>query len=92
MVGGDESQHADAGRHRNADLIPPEFLRVIAVWSLVPAYVLAGAFVGYLLDRWFGTFPYLLGLGLLVALVMSVRDMFRLRNEFQRPGDDADES
>ncbi|MBI5231760.1 MAG: AtpZ/AtpI family protein [Coriobacteriales bacterium] len=76
--------HAGAEAKRGPDLIPPEFLRVIAVWSIVPAYLVAGGFVGYLFDRWFGTFPYLMAVGLLVALAMSVRDMLRLRNEFER--------
>lgn len=62
------------------DLIPREFLRVIAVWSLIPAYILAGAFLGYLVDRWLGTWPFGLAVGLIVALGIAVRDMLRLRD------------
>lgn len=60
-------------------LIPDEFLKVIAVWSLIPSYLVAGGVVGYGLDRWFRTFPYLTGVGLLIALGLAVRDMMRLR-------------
>lgn len=72
-----------AGDHRGGrfDLIPREYLRIIAVWSLIPSYLLAGAFVGYLLDRWLGWFPYLTGLALLASLAVAVRDMLRLRDE-----------
>jgi hypothetical protein len=63
------------------DLIPREFLRVIAIWSLIPAYTVAGAFLGWLVDRWIGTFPFGLGIGLIIALGFAVRDMLRLRDE-----------
>ena len=66
---------------KNVDLIPREFLRVIAVWSLIPSYLAAGGLIGYLMDRMLGWFPYVTGAGLLVALVMAVRDMYRLRDE-----------
>lgn len=77
-----------AGPPKNVDLIPPEFLRVIAVWSIVPAYLIMGAFFGWLLDRWLGTSPYLVGLALLAALALAVRDIYRLRNELLPGGDD----
>jgi len=64
----------------HADLIPAEFLRVIAVWSLIPAYLLAGAFLGYLMDRWLHTWPFGVGIGLIIALGFAVRDMLRLRD------------
>ena len=60
-------------------LIPDEFLRALAVWSLIPSYLVAGGGVGYGLDRWFHTFPYITGVGLVFALGMAVRDMLRLR-------------
>lgn len=66
---------------RNMELIPPEFLRIIAVWSLIPSYLLAGGFLGFLVDRWLGWFPYLTGVGILLSLVIAVRDMLRLRDE-----------
>jgi len=72
----------DSDPDRQPDLIPREFLRVIAVWSIVPAYMAAGAFLGWLGDMWLHTSPYGVGVGLLIALVMAVRDMLRLRDGF----------
>jgi hypothetical protein len=67
--------------HPPVDLIPREFLRALAVWSLIPAYLAAGAF-GWLADKVFHTSPYGIGIGLLIALVMSVRDVLRLKDDF----------
>ena len=81
-----EGRQADAvtqpgqPQHRSRDMIPREYLRIIAVWSLVPSYAIAGGFLGYAADRWLETFPYLTGLGLLLALALAVRDMYRLRD------------
>jgi hypothetical protein len=66
---------------QHVDMIPREFLRVIAIYSLIPSYAAAGALIGYLADRFLGWFPYLTGAGLLIALIMAVRDVFRLRDE-----------
>lgn len=66
-------------RRRGPEMIPREFLRVIAVWSLIPSYLLAGGLLGYAADEWLDLFPYLTGLGLLLALGLAVRDMMRLR-------------
>jgi len=74
--------HVDPDSRRQPDMIPREFLRVIAVWSIVPAYLLAGAFLGWLADLWLNTSPFGVGVGLLVALAMAVRDMLRLRDGF----------
>ena len=43
-------------------------------------YAIAGAFLGYLADRWLGSFPWLTAVGLLLALVLSVRDVNRLKD------------
>lgn len=66
------------GHRPRPELIPREFLRVIAVWSLIPSYLLAGGLIGYALDRWLKLFPYLTAVGLLIALALAVRDMSRL--------------
>jgi len=68
------------GKSSSVDLIPREFLRIIAVWSLIPSYMIAGGFIGYLMDRWLGQFPYLTCLGFLLALGLAIRDMWRLRD------------
>jgi F0F1-type ATP synthase assembly protein I len=75
----ESSSESDPSQHSSRDLIPREYLRTLAVWSLVPGYTIAGALVGYAADRWLGTFPYLTALGLLVALILAVRDIYRLR-------------
>jgi F0F1-type ATP synthase assembly protein I len=62
--------------------IPPDFMRALVVLSVVPAYLIGGALVGYLADRLLNTFPFLTAAGLLVALVFAVRDLLKLRDEF----------
>lgn len=69
------------GRRERRELIPREYLRTIAIWSLLPAYLVAGALIGWFADRWLGSFPYGLGIGMLIALALAVRDMLRLRSD-----------
>ena len=57
------------------------FLKLIAIWSLIPSYSIAGGLIGYGLDRWFHTFPYITGAGILIAFTLAIRDMLRLREE-----------
>ncbi len=59
-----------------------KMLKIAAVWSLIPSYIAAGGAIGYGLDRWFNTFPYLTGAGILVAFSMAVHDMMRLKKEW----------
>lgn len=77
-----ESTHGHDDRKASASLISPEFMRIITLWSVIPAYLIAGGALGWLADKWLGTSPYLLGLGLLVALVLAVRDVARIRREW----------
>ncbi len=78
-----ESVHGHDDRQSpSTSLIAPEFLKLIAVWSVIPAYLLAGGALGWLADQWLGTAPYLMGLGLLLALALSVRDVARLRRDW----------
>lgn len=67
---------------KSQPLIPRDFLRVIAVWSLIPSYLVGGGVIGYGLDRFFSTFPYLTSAGLLFALMLAIRDMLRLKDEW----------
>lgn len=62
------------------ELIPKEFLKIIAVWSLIPSYIVAGGLIGYVIDKWLKIFPYGTGAGILLALALAVRDMLRLRD------------
>ena len=79
---GDTGTARDGQRDRRFELIPREFLKIIAVWSLVPSYLLAFGLLGYAADRWLSVFPYLTGVGLLIGVVLAVRDMLRLRREW----------
>lgn len=83
MSAGSLDGHGSSGSdaRRAPDLIPREFLRVLAVWSLIPAYMVAGAMFGWLFDRWLDTFPFGIGIGLILALGLATRDMLRLRDE-----------
>jgi len=74
---GNRTGGVEPGKHQ--DLIPREYLRVIAVWSVIPLYAIAGAFLGWLVDQWLGTYPYGIGVGLILALVWAIRDVMRLR-------------
>lgn len=67
---------------KTKDLIPKEFLKVIAVWSLIPSYLVGGGIIGYALDTALGWFPFLTSAGLLLALALAVRDMLRLKDEW----------
>ena len=64
-------------------LLSTDLLKIVAIWSLVPSYSIAGGAVGYGLDRWFDTFPILTSVGLLFALALAVKDMMRLKEVFQ---------
>jgi hypothetical protein len=77
----DDAGAAGDRQRRQVELIPRDFLRIVAVWSLIPSYTIAGGFIGYVIDRWAGWFPYLTAACLLIALVMAVRDMNRLAKE-----------
>jgi F0F1-type ATP synthase assembly protein I len=79
-VSTDSGDHLDEmDEDRKPDLISRDFIRLIAIWSIVPAWLIAGAFLGWLADLWLHTFPYGIGIGLMVGLVLSVRDVMRLR-------------
>jgi F0F1-type ATP synthase assembly protein I len=56
-------------------------LKLVAIWSLIPSYSLAGALIGYGLDRWLHTFPLMLAAGIIVAFALAIRDMLKLRDE-----------
>jgi len=74
--------HDEIDQRKNPDLISRDFMRLVAVWSIVPAWLIGGAFLGWLADLWLHTFPYGIGIGLVVGLILSVRDVMRLRDSF----------
>jgi hypothetical protein len=57
------------------------FLRLVAVWSLIPSYTLAGGALGYGIDRLLHTFPIATGAGIIIAFGFAIRDMLKLRDE-----------
>jgi len=57
------------------------FLKLVAVWSLIPSYSLGGGLIGWGLDRWLHTFPVFTGAGLIIAFGLAIRDMLKLRDE-----------
>jgi hypothetical protein len=63
-------------------LISTKLLKIVAIWSLIPSYIAAGGAIGYGLDKWLSTFPYLTGASILVAFSFAVRDMMRLKKEW----------
>jgi F0F1-type ATP synthase assembly protein I len=61
------------------------FLKLVAIWSLIPTYSLGGGLIGWGLDRWLHTFPVFTGAGLIIAFGLAIRDMLKLRDEiFER--------
>lgn len=56
-------------------------LKLVAIWSVVPTYSVAGGLIGYALDRWLHTFPLVTGAGIIVAFGFAVRDLLKLRDE-----------
>jgi hypothetical protein len=66
------------------DLISTKLLKIVAIWSLIPSYLLAGGAIGYGLDKWLTTFPFLTGAGILVAFSLAVRDMMKLKKEWHQ--------
>jgi len=57
------------------------FLKLVAIWSLIPSYSLGGGLIGWGLDRWLHTFPVFTGAGLIIAFGLAIRDMLKLRDE-----------
>ncbi|MEI7815052.1 MAG: hypothetical protein WCJ13_09700 [Coriobacteriia bacterium] len=78
---GDYPDEIDADR--KPDLISRDFMRLVAIWSIVPAWLIGGAFLGFLVSLWLRfPWPYGIGVGLVVGLALSVRDVIRLRDSF----------
>jgi len=63
-------------------LLSTKLLKIVAIWSLIPSYIAAGGAIGYGLDKWFTTFPFITGAGILVAFSLAVRDMMRLKKQW----------
>jgi hypothetical protein len=66
-------------------------LKLVVVWSLIPTYSLGGGLIGWGLDRWLHTFPFLTGAGIVIAFGLAIRDMLRLRDEMTAKKDQGGE-
>jgi F0F1-type ATP synthase assembly protein I len=76
-----DDQRAEIDDGKKPDLVSRDFMRLITVWSIVPAWLIGGAFLGWLFTLWLpSTYPYAIGVGLVLGLVMSVRDVLRIRD------------
>jgi hypothetical protein len=62
----------------------PTPLKILAVWSLIPTYMLAGGAIGYGLDRWLKAFPVATAICLFVGFGFAIRDMLKLRSYLER--------
>ncbi len=62
----------------------PTPLKILAVWSLIPTYMLAGGAIGYGLDRWWKTFPLATGVCLMIGFGFAIRDMMKLKEQLTR--------
>lgn len=65
-------------------------LKLIAIWSLIPSYTLAGALIGYGIDRWLTPFPLFTAAGIIIGFALAIRDMLRLKDEMGGGGGAAD--
>lgn len=63
-------------------LISTKLLKIVAIWSLIPSYIAAGGAIGWGLDKWLNTFPFITGAGILAGFGLAVRDMLRLKKEW----------
>jgi len=61
-------------------LVRPDFKKMAAVSSLaliLPSSIAVGLAIGYLLDRWFKTEPYLLLIWLVFGIISGLLNLFR---------------
>ena len=62
--------------------------RTIGMGVMVPttlaACVLVGCFVGYLVDKWLGSSPWGLVVGLILGAVAGVREMLKILKKIQK--------
>lgn len=79
-----DSLHGHDDKHSSKSLISPEFLRIMTLWSVIPAYMIAAAVLGYFVGYFLApaATPYIIGGFLLVALILAVRDVARIRREW----------
>jgi len=75
-------------------LVRPDFKKMAAVSSLaliLPSSIAVGLAIGYLLDRWFKTEPYLLLIWLVFGIISGLLNLFRGIRKYLRENEAADD-
>ncbi len=71
----------------------PDFKKMAAVSSLaliLPSSIAVGLAIGYLLDRWFKTEPYLLLIWLVFGIISGLLNLFRGIRKYLRENEAPD--
>jgi len=74
-------------------LVRPDFKKMAAVSSLaliLPSSIAVGLAIGYLLDRWFKTEPYLLLIWLVFGIISGLLNLFRGIRKYLRENEAPD--
>ncbi len=75
-------------------MVRPDFKKMTAVSSLaliLPSSIAVGLAIGYLLDRWFKTEPYLLLIWLVFGIISGLLNLFRGIRKYLRENEAADD-
>ncbi len=75
-------------------MVRPDFKKMAAVSSLaliLPSSIAVGLAIGYLLDRWFKTEPYLLLIWLVFGIISGLLNLFRGIRKYLRENEAADD-
>ncbi|HKQ90681.1 MAG TPA: AtpZ/AtpI family protein [Blastocatellia bacterium] len=56
----------------------------LTVVTLFSSNILGGILVGYLLDRWFGTAPWMIVTGVILGLTSAIIGLVRILNRLNR--------
>lgn len=56
----------------------------LMVVTLFSSNILGGIFVGYLLDRWLGTSPWMVIAGIVLGLTSAIIGLIRIMNRLNR--------
>ncbi len=74
-------------------MVRPDFKKMAAVSSLaliLPSSIAVGLAIGYLLDRWFKTEPYLLLIWLVFGIISGLLNLFRGIRKYLRENEAPD--
>lgn len=75
-------------------MVRPDFKKMAAVSSLaliLPSSIAVGLAIGYLLDHWFKTEPYLLLIWLVFGIISGLLNLFRGIRKYLRENEAADD-